>query len=120
MTNQVLDFKCHSYILPSNITMNRFNIHIYYKNMNIKWVLENFSLNEIDLLSEQILNKTKHVSYNYIQKIFICKNKWDWKKIEKILLKHYFEKQKKGYFPNDLLTLSIKNFISNSNEWENC
>ena len=119
MPNSNFNFEYHSYILPGNLIKDKYNIHIYYKNMDIEWVLEKFSINEIQLLSEKILQKTKHVNYNSVLKIFVCKNKWGWNKVEKILLEHYIKNQNNQNLPDNLPELSIKNFVSNNAEWTN-
>lgn len=67
MPNTNFDLKFHSYMLPDNLIKDKYNIHIYYKNMDIEWVLEDFSLKEIQFLSEQILKINKKIKYNSIQ-----------------------------------------------------
>lgn len=84
MINFKSDFSYYSYSLPEEIIKERYYIDIYYKNMCIKWVLEDFSLKEIDTLSNIITKATKHVQYNKISKSFICNNKWGLNKIEQI------------------------------------
>lgn len=117
MINFKSDFSYHSYSLPEEIIKERYYIDIYYKNMRIKWVLEDFSLKEIDTLSNIITKATKHVHYNKISKSFICNNKWGWNKIEQILMNHYYSQKKKFTFPDNLISLSLDKFIQDKYEW---
>ena len=117
MINFKSDYSYHSYFLPKEIIKERHYIHIYYKNMRIKWVLEDFSLKEIDTLSNIITKATKHVQYNKISKSFICNNKWGWNKIEQILMNHYYLQERKDVLPDNLLDSSLANFVQNSYEW---
>lgn len=109
----------YSYRINEQLFYDKFFIHIYYKNMDIKWVLEQFSLQETNEIAKLILKSTKHVQFNNISKFFICKNKWGWNTIEKILMRHYFKKQEENPLTDNLIQLTLQNFLSDSDEWQN-
>lgn len=108
----------YSYKIDERLFYEKFYIHIYYKNMDIKWILEEFSLKEINEISKNILILTKHVEFNNISKTFLCKNKWGWRVIENALMQHYYQ-HKSLPMPDNLIELSLYNFASDSDKWQN-
>jgi len=111
------DNKYQSFCLPTGLMNQQFYIHIFYRNMDIEWVLEKFTIEEIDKISTLVLQATKHVSYNSISKNFICKNKWGWNKIERVLMNHYYLSEKDYLLPENLIITSLNNFAKDSDEW---
>ena len=109
----------YSYKIPEKLFYNKFNIHIYYKNMNIKWILEEFSSQEINKIAGKILESTTNVKFNHITKNFSCKNKFGLKVVEKVLMQHYFEKRNTHFLPDNIIEQSLYNFASNNDEWQN-
>ena len=85
-------------------------ISIFYKNMKVLWVLEEFNNNEAYNISKQILPYTKNTKYNGICRAFICQSKKDLKIIYDILLSTYMKKQSKIANIN-LAELSISQFL---------
>ena len=105
------------YKITEQLFYDVFYVHIYYKKMNIKWVLEKFSVKEINKLAEIILKSTKYVEFNNITKTFLCKNKWGWRTIERILMQHYCSQRKNHSLPNNLIELSLYNLSSYKDSW---
>ena len=83
--------------------------------MRIEWILEDFSLQEIDTLIEKIM-PIKNVVYN--QRCFICKNKFGFNKLENALMQNYYIKNKNPNLPDNLIYQSLCNFISEKDVWQ--
>ncbi len=101
-----------SYKITDRLFYEKIHIYIYYKNMKIKWTLEKFSIPEVNEIAKQILQTTKHVKFNNISKNFLCKNKWGWRAIEKILMQHYYTYKQQNLLPDNLIEVSLNYFIS--------
>ena len=104
-------YKHNSYKIPKNIYIGHQHICIYYNNMRIEWVLEDFSPSEIDKIAKKV-QSTKSIKYNLITKNFFCKNKFGWNKIKKILMQNYYNKMNLDILPDNLIYQSLYNFSS--------
>ena len=87
-------------------------ISICYKNITIKWVLQEFSNTEAFNISEKVLKLTKFTHYAGATRTFYCKRKSDIKTVYKVLYEEYHVKKAK--FPCvNLLEVSI-HMLNNS------
>ena len=79
----------YAYRIPQSFNPQS-NITILYKNMEIKWVLQEFSNNRAYKIAKKILNLTNNTTYYGTRKIFICKKKKELDLIYEILYKEYY------------------------------
>ena len=110
-------FNIHTYKIQKDNFISPNHIIIFYKNMRIEWRLEEFTPSDVDTITEQIKH-IKSIKYSKRTKCFLCKNKWGWNKLEKVLMQHYYLKINHSKLPNDLIYQSLQNFISQKDEWQ--
>ena len=111
------DYKYCSYIIPTIREDSSF-INIYYKNMKIQWVLQEFNNKEASNIANLILKYTKCTTYNPIYRTFLCKNQADLKIIYKYLYSRYHKHLETCNFPSiNIIEESLLNFCSDTNVW---
>ncbi|MCQ2754205.1 MAG: hypothetical protein MJ231_04055 [bacterium] len=90
-------------------------LRIYYKNMQIVWTLQEYTQLDINSILKEIQPKSKSIKYYPSLKIFVCKTKKDLNLIFRYLYSAYFEYKNTPSI--NLIEQSLKNFVSNSDEW---
>ena len=92
--------------------------YIFYKKLRIKWVLCNFSREEINSITNNVLECLPTVKSPFYG-VLSCEKEEDLYRIYEILKEEYKLIQKDdGLFPENLLYQKIMNFINNNSVWK--